>query len=59
MRKDQRTNRERQPRPGVRRILDALKALKEERLGLVEKAPPRASLPSAATMAGGFRNRRM
>ena len=38
MRKDKRTGREQLRRPGMRRILDALKAIKEERPGLVEKA---------------------
>jgi len=38
MRKGKRTEREQPRRPGIRRILDALKAIKEERPGLVEKA---------------------
>jgi hypothetical protein len=38
MRKDARIEREELPRPGMRRILDALKAIREERPGLVEEA---------------------
>jgi hypothetical protein len=38
MRKDKRTEREELNRPGMRRILDALKAIREEQPGLVEEA---------------------
>jgi hypothetical protein len=38
MRKDKRTKRAQLRPPGMRRILDALKTIKEERPGLVEKA---------------------
>ena len=49
MRKDKRTGRGQLRRPGTRRILDALKAIREERPGLVEKA---------ALAAGQLRRRR-
>jgi hypothetical protein len=49
MRPDKRIGREPPRRPGMRRILDALKAIKEERPGLVEKA---------ALAAGELRRRR-
>ena len=38
MRKDKRPGRRDMRQPGLRRVLDAMKAIKEERPGLLEKA---------------------
>jgi hypothetical protein len=38
MRQDKRTEHENLRRPGMRRVLDALRAIKKEQPGLVEKA---------------------
>jgi hypothetical protein len=53
MRKDKRTKREQLRRPGMRRILDALKTIKEERPGLVEKATLAAAALAKCRGGGG------
>ena len=53
MRPDKRTKHEDLRRPGERRILDALRAIKKERPGLVEKASLAAGALARRRGGGG------